>query len=250
VSGGSDRWIRWTTTGCVGLLALIAGTVSYLHMHMLVELHGQPGWVAALTPFSVDGMIVAASTTLLADSRSGGRGGFLPWALLVVGSVASLAANVAVAQPTAAGRVIAAWPSFALIAAYELLMRQVRRSAVPSGKAPQRRSQIARQEGRDRGVRRPRGRSAEPGLVGDVPGSRNSAGGDLRWQAWQWALANRAGDGSLPSGREIAVQYGRHERWGRLVKRSGAEGEFAADGEPGEPGLHLVGGQMPPATGR
>jgi hypothetical protein len=37
----SDRWIRWTTTGCVALLALIAATVSYLHMHMLVELHGQ-----------------------------------------------------------------------------------------------------------------------------------------------------------------------------------------------------------------
>jgi hypothetical protein len=53
----------------------------------------------------------------------------LPWALLVVGSVASLAANVAVAQPTVAGRVIAAWPSFALIGAYELLMRQVRRGA-------------------------------------------------------------------------------------------------------------------------
>jgi hypothetical protein len=40
-----------------------------------------------------------------------------------------LAANVAVAEPTATGRVIAAWPSFALIAAYELLMRQVRRSS-------------------------------------------------------------------------------------------------------------------------
>jgi hypothetical protein len=82
-----DRWIRWTTTGCVGLLALIAGTVSYLHMHRLVELHGQPGWVAALTSLSVDGMIVA------------------------------------VAEPTVAGRVIAAWPSFALIGAYELLVR-------------------------------------------------------------------------------------------------------------------------------
>ena len=125
MTGGMDRWIRWTTTGCVGMLALIAGTVSYLHMHLLVELQGQPGWVAALTPLSVDGMIVAASTTLLADSRAGERGGVLPWALLVVGSVASLAANVAVAQPTVAGRVIAAWPSFALIAAYELLMRQV-----------------------------------------------------------------------------------------------------------------------------
>jgi hypothetical protein len=60
----------------VGLLALIAGTVSYLHMRLLVELHGQPGWVAALTPLSVDGMIVAASTTLLADSRAGSVAGF------------------------------------------------------------------------------------------------------------------------------------------------------------------------------
>lgn len=39
----------------------------------LVELHGQPSWVAVLTPFWVDGMIVAALTALLADSRSGGR---------------------------------------------------------------------------------------------------------------------------------------------------------------------------------
>jgi len=127
--GRADLWIRRTTISCVGVLALIAGTVSYLHMHLLVQLDGQPGWVAALTPLSVDGMIVAASTTLLAESRSGVRGGFMPWALLVVGSVASLAANVAVAEPTATGRVIAAWPSFALIASSELLMRQVRRAA-------------------------------------------------------------------------------------------------------------------------
>ena len=72
---------RRTTIACVGMLAVIAGTVSYLHMHLPVELHGQPGWVAALTPLmSVDRMIVAACTTLLADSRIGGRGGFLPCA--------------------------------------------------------------------------------------------------------------------------------------------------------------------------
>lgn len=124
MTGGTDRWIRRTTTGCVALLALIAATVSYLHMHMLVELHGQPGWVAALTPFSVDGMIVAASTTLLTDSRSGGHGGFIPWALLIVGSVASLAANVAVAEPTAIGRVIAA---LAVIRAY----RRIRDADAP-----------------------------------------------------------------------------------------------------------------------
>jgi hypothetical protein len=64
--------------------------VSYLHIHSLVELNGQPGWVAALTPLSAAGVIVAASTTLLADSRSGGRGGFPLWARLAAGSVASL----------------------------------------------------------------------------------------------------------------------------------------------------------------
>jgi hypothetical protein len=92
--------------------ALIAGTVSYLHMHLLVELHGQPGWVAALTSLSVDGMIVAASTSLLAESRAGRSGGWLPWVLLATGGAANLAANVAVAEPTVTGRVIAALPSF------------------------------------------------------------------------------------------------------------------------------------------
>ena len=83
----------------MGLLALIAGIVSYFHMHVVVELYGQPGWVAALTPLSVDGMIIAASTTLLAERR----GGLLPWVLLVAGSVASPGANVAVAEASLTG---------------------------------------------------------------------------------------------------------------------------------------------------
>lgn len=39
---------------------------------------------------------------------------------------------------------------------------------------------------------------------------------ELQRQAWRWALANRAGDGTLPAGSEIARQYGRRERWGGL----------------------------------
>jgi hypothetical protein len=35
-----------------------------------------------------------------------------------------------------------------------------------------------------------------------------------------------SGDGSLPSGRDIGREYGRHERWGRMVKRSGLAGEL------------------------
>jgi hypothetical protein len=235
--------------GCVGLLALIAGTVSYLHMHLLVELHGQPGWVAALRPLSVDGMIVAASTTLLADSRAGERGGALPWALLVVGSAASLAANVAVAEPTAAGRVIAAWPSFALIGAYEMLMRQVRRSAAGTTEPQWRKSgpQSSRPGTGDEGVRRSRARQPGPGGAEHGPARAGGGGRVLQPQAWHWALAHQAGDGSLPSGREIAGQYGRHERWGRLVKRAGAAGEFSR--QFSEPSLRLVEQQPAPAGG-
>jgi Protein of unknown function (DUF2637) len=217
MTGPASRWIWRTTTGCVGMLALIAGTVSYLHMHLLVELHGQPGWVAALTPLSVDGMIVAALTTLLADSRSGGRGGFLPWALLVAGSAASLAANVAVAEPPMTGRVIAAWPSFSLIAAYELLMRQVRRATEATAtRRRSRRSPVAEHI-----------RVSEPAIVSRTGAVRHGpAGRDVWLAAWRWAQDNRAEDGSLPSGRNIGGQYGRHERWGRMVKRAGLAGEL------------------------
>src|SRR5262249_10750678 len=183
MTAGADRWIRWTTTGCVALLAVIAGTVSYLHMHALVASHGQPGWVAALTPLSVDGMIVAASTTLLADSKSGNRGGILPWCLLAVGSVASLAANVAVAEPTLIGRIIAVWRSSALTASEELRTRQVRQSA--------RRQDVDAQVARDdvQGNPEPPVSTGTPSLF--PAAQARVSDGTLRQEAWLWALSKR-----------------------------------------------------------
>ena len=138
------------------------------------------------------------------------------------GSAASLAANVAVAEPTVTGRVIAAWPSFALIASYELLMRQVRRAAETT---PPFNAQASRQSGRTA--------RAEAALAGNqvsarmaAPARGGVAGTDVQLEAWRWAQNNRADDGSLPSGREIGIRYGRHERWGRLVKRSGLAGDL------------------------
>jgi uncharacterized protein DUF2637 len=180
---------------------------------------------------SVDGMIVAASTTLLAESRSGNRGGLLPWALLVAGSAASLAANVAIAEPTATGRVIAAWPSFSLIAAYELPMRQVRRAA--EARTPGQRGQAGRSPSAATATgavtkRAATSRSAD--RASTAP--RRAAERELWLDAWKWAQDNRAENGSLPSGREIARHYGRHERWGRLVKRSGLASELSANSFP------------------
>ena len=43
--------------------------VSYLHMHMLVARHRQPGWVAPLTPLSVDGEFLMAGIQALHRSH-------------------------------------------------------------------------------------------------------------------------------------------------------------------------------------
>jgi Protein of unknown function (DUF2637) len=122
----SDRCIRFVTVISVVLLAVIAAVVSFGHMRELALRHGEARWSATLIPLSVDGMVVAASMSVLLASKMGRRGEWLPWALMIVGSLASLAANVAVANPTTVSRLIAAWPSFAFVGAYHLLQGQPR----------------------------------------------------------------------------------------------------------------------------
>jgi hypothetical protein len=190
----------------------------------------------------------------------------LPWTLLVIGSTASLAANVAVAEPSAVGRLIAAWPSCALIGSYELLMRQVRHAA--ARKAP------LALEASDA---RPAANEVEPYASHTSLGSEDAASYDthtvpvdpvaasynaqtdsaeelirdtdethqrdpgradrdrsrprrpaseLQHNAWQWAIANRTSGGDLPFGKAIAERFGRRERWGRLVKQAGTTGRL------------------------
>jgi hypothetical protein len=77
----------------------------------------------------------------------------------------------------------------------------------------------------------PRGRPSLRQRRSPVDGAaaRLGRGWELQMEAWQWARANRASDGSLPSGKAIARQYGRHERWGRLVKQAGLAGTFTTN---------------------
>jgi hypothetical protein len=266
-SGGPERAIRWTTTLSVIVLALIAAIVSYKHVYLLVRRYGETSWTAALLPVSVDGMIVASSMSLLLDSRHGRRSGLLPWALLIIGSAASLAANVAVAEPSVVGRLIAGWPSCALIGAYELLMRQVRNAAVWACKAENTSSSAAHTTSgtvhtdsevahtvpvamtpayrsltnpavlpeTSKGFRM----SGTADLIGCSDGVRRDAAdgaqpprrdrrGDegIQQQAWQWAMANRMPKGDLPPGKVIANEFGRSERWGRLIKQAGITGRL------------------------
>jgi len=79
------------------------------------------GWLAWVLPVSVDGMMLATGRSILRRRRTGIAAPFLSWFGLTLGLVASVAANVAAAEPTLVGRLIAAWPPVALFIAYETL---------------------------------------------------------------------------------------------------------------------------------
>jgi hypothetical protein len=117
----ADRWISRMATATVAGLAGTAGAISYSHMRQLAAAHGDTGWHAHAFPVSVDGVEIVASLVLLADRRAGRKSGWLPWAALAVGTAASLAANIATAEPGTVSRMIAGWPAFALLIAVKLL---------------------------------------------------------------------------------------------------------------------------------
>ena len=119
--------VHGITTLAVLAVALVAAIASYDHQRALAELAGE-GWRAWLLPVSVDGLVVAASMSMLVRRRAGLAAGTLAWTSLLAGIGASLAANVAAADPTVVGRVVAAWPPLALLLASELLL-QVRAPA-------------------------------------------------------------------------------------------------------------------------
>jgi hypothetical protein len=123
-------WVQRVTTTAVLSVALVAAIASYEHMRALAELAGE-GWRSWLLPVSVDGLAVAASMTMLVRRRAGVPAGALAWVALLLGLGASLAANVAAAEPTVQGRLVAAWPPVGLLLSYELLMQQIKARGGP-----------------------------------------------------------------------------------------------------------------------
>jgi hypothetical protein len=116
-----DATIKILACATVVGLAGIAAAISYSHMHELAIQHGESGWRGHAFPLSVDGIELTASLVLLAHRRAGTRAGVLPWAALIAGTLASLAANVAVGAVDLIGRAVAGWPAIALLVAIKLL---------------------------------------------------------------------------------------------------------------------------------
>ena len=60
---------------------------------------------------------IVASLYLVAQRRAGRPTGWVPWVALVVGTLASLAANVAVGGDDIIGKALAGWPALSMLAA-------------------------------------------------------------------------------------------------------------------------------------
>jgi Protein of unknown function (DUF2637) len=74
-SAGARSWacdgsaLRITTA--LAVVAVVAAVISYQHAFELVRSHGESGVTARLLPFTVDGLIWAASMVVLDASRRG-----------------------------------------------------------------------------------------------------------------------------------------------------------------------------------
>ncbi len=96
--------------------AVIAGALSFAHLHDLAAAAGQTGWKAWAYPVSVDLLLVAVWRRLRTD-RSG-----LAWFWFLVALVASLGANIATAGlldldhvPAWLRILVAGWPALAFL---------------------------------------------------------------------------------------------------------------------------------------
>jgi hypothetical protein len=61
----TGRLIRITTALAVATVATVAAVISYRHAYELVSTHGETVLTARLVPFTVDGLILAASMLIL-----------------------------------------------------------------------------------------------------------------------------------------------------------------------------------------
>ena len=123
----TSRLIRITTALAVVAVAGVAAIISYQRAYELVRSHGESGATARLAPFTVDGLIWAASMVMLDASRRSQRAPRLASWSLAVGIVATVGANLAhgvVHGPI--GALVSAWPAVALVGSFELLMMLIR----------------------------------------------------------------------------------------------------------------------------
>ncbi|MFK3981280.1 DUF2637 domain-containing protein [Micromonospora sp. NPDC050397] len=105
------------------LLAIggMAGAAAFTHVHDLTVAHGQPDWIGWANAVAVELMAIYLGLEIRSRRRTGRPVGFVG-VLLVAFSLLSLAAQVAEAEPTVWGWIVAAVPSLAFLALVKVVL--------------------------------------------------------------------------------------------------------------------------------
>jgi hypothetical protein len=113
----------------VTVLAVIAGAGSFTHIRDTAAEHGQGGPMSWAVAVCVDLTCVMAARERQRDKQQGVVTRRLSWPAVVLagGVLLSLAANLAQAQPTAWGRIVAAVPPVAFLVAVSMIERRAAR---------------------------------------------------------------------------------------------------------------------------
>ncbi|MCN0153391.1 DUF2637 domain-containing protein [Salinispora arenicola] len=114
------------TESAVRLVILIAigtmaGAAAFTHVHDLSVAHGQPHWIGWANAVAVELMAIYLGLEIRARRRAGRSVG-LVGSLLVAFALLSLAAQVAEAEPSVWGWIVAAVPSLAFLALVKVVL--------------------------------------------------------------------------------------------------------------------------------
>jgi hypothetical protein len=118
--------VTFSSRATTAMVAGVAGFSSYRHIVEVAQRAGEHQAVAAVLPLSIDGLIVVGTMAMVEDKRAGRRPRLSARVALAFGVVATLAANIASAQPHLMARLVAAVPAVAFLITVEVLARQGR----------------------------------------------------------------------------------------------------------------------------
>jgi hypothetical protein len=119
--------IKLASRATTALVAAVAGFSSYQHIVEVAYRAGEHPTVAAVIPLSIDGLIVVGTMAMVEDKRADRRPRLSARVALGFGVVATLAANIASAQPHFMSRCVAAVPAVAFLITVEVLARSGRK---------------------------------------------------------------------------------------------------------------------------
>jgi hypothetical protein len=114
----------------------IGASAGFTHTHDWANAHWQHGWLAWADAVVIEGMAIVAGFEVHRDHQAGrkGRAALVPQVVLGASFLIQMTAQVAQAEPTPAGWLLAAMPALGFLTVVKLIMRRL--PSTPEQPAP------------------------------------------------------------------------------------------------------------------